>query len=71
MEKEAGFEEYLQYVKGANARLFFKFHLGTHRLFEELDRHVSRDGPQECPNCRAIKECIEHVLFECASYDSQ
>ena len=29
------------------------------------------DGSQEYPNCRACKESVEHVLFECASYDSQ
>ena len=28
-------------------------------------------GSQECPNCGAIKESIEHFFFECASYDSQ
>ena len=28
-------------------------------------------GSQECPNCGACKESVEHVLFECASYDSQ
>ena len=26
---------------------------------------------KECPNCEACKELLEHVLFECASYDSQ
>ena len=24
-----------------------------------------------CPNCGACKESVGHVLFECASYDSQ
>ena len=28
-------------------------------------------GSQECPNCGACKESVEHVVFECASYDSQ
>ena len=28
-------------------------------------------GSQECPNCGACMESVEHVLFECASYDSQ
>ena len=28
-------------------------------------------GSQECPNCGACKESVEHVLLECASYDSQ
>ena len=31
---------------------------------------ISGDGSQECPNCGACKESVEHVLFECASYDS-
>ena len=26
---------------------------------------------QECPNCGAGKESVEHVLFECDPYDSQ
>ena len=30
-----------------------------------------RCGSQECPNCGGCKELVEHVLFECASYDSQ
>ena len=28
-------------------------------------------GSQECPNCGACMESVEHVLFECASYNSQ
>ena len=32
---------------------------------------ASRGGSQECPNCGAYKKSVEHVLFECASYDSQ
>ena len=71
LKKEVGFEEYSQYVKGADARLFFKFRSGTHRLFEELGRHVGGGGSQECPTCGALKESVEHVLFECPSYDSQ
>ena len=71
LKTEVGFEEYLKYVKGADARLFFKFRSGTHGLFEELGRHVGRGGSQECPNCGALKESVEHVLFECVSYDSQ
>ena len=70
MKKEVGFEEYL-HVKGADARLFFTFYSGTHGLFEELSRQVGRDGSQECPNRGAIKEPVEHVLLECASYDAQ
>ena len=71
MKREIGFEEYLEYIKGAASRLFFKFRSGTHGLFEELGRHVGRGGSQECPNCGACKESVEHVLFECPSYDSQ
>ena len=39
LKHEIGFEEYLEYVKGAPSRRFFKFHPGTHGLFEELGRH--------------------------------
>ena len=49
-KRETGFEAYLEYIKGAASRLFLKFHLGTHRLFEELDRHVGTGGSQECLN---------------------
>ena len=69
--REIGFEEYLKYVKGAASRLFLKFRSGTHGLFEELGRHGNRDESQECPNCGACKESVEHVLFECSSYGSQ
>ena len=71
LKREVGFEDYLEYVKGAPSRLFFKFRSGTHGLFEELGRHASRGGSQECPNCGACKESVEHVLFECKSYDFQ
>ena len=71
LKREIGLEEYLKYVKGPASRLFFKFRSGTHRLFEELGRHASGGGSQECPNCGACKESVEHVLFQCASYDSQ
>ena len=50
--------------------MFLKFCLGTHGLFEELDRHHKGGGSQECPNCGACNESVVHVLFECASYDS-
>ena len=66
-----GFEEYLEHVKGPSSRLFFMFHSGTYGLFEELGRHAKGGGSQEYPNCVACKESVEHVLFECASYDSQ
>ena len=36
-----------------------------------MGRHSNRGGLQECPNCGACKESVEHVLFECSSYDSQ
>ena len=73
LKREIGFEEYLhvEYVKGTPSRLFLKFRSSTHGLFEELGRHNKRGGSQECPNCRACKESVELVLFECASYDSQ
>ena len=51
--------------------MLLKFCSGTHWLFEELGQHVGRDGSQECPNYVAIKESVEHVLVEYASYDSQ
>ena len=40
-------------------------------MFEELGRQDKGVESQECPNCRACKESVEHVIFECASYDSQ
>ena len=51
--------------------MFLKFRSGTHGLFEELSRHDKGGGSQECPNFGACKESVEHVLFKCASYDSQ
>ena len=71
LKRGVGFEEYLKHVKGPPSRLLFKFRSGTHGLFEELGRHAKEGGSQECPNCGACKESVEHVLFECASYDSQ
>ena len=32
---------------------------------------IKGGGSQECPNCGACKELVDHVVFECASYDSQ
>ena len=32
---------------------------------------LSRGELQECLTCGACKELVEHVLFECSSYDSQ
>ena len=40
-------------------------------IFDQLGRHAGRGGCQECPNCVACKEYVEHVLCECASHDSQ
>ena len=34
-------------------------------------RCANKHGSQECPNCEALKELVEHVLFECVPYDSQ
>ena len=63
--------EYLEYVTGAPSGMFLNFRLGTHGLFEELGRHAKGDRSQECPDCGAYKESVEHVLFQCASSDSQ
>ena len=71
LKRGVGFEEYLKYVKGPSSRLLFSFHSGTHGLFEKLRRHANRGGSQECPNCGACKESVEHVHFKCASYDPQ
>ena len=68
---EIGFEECLEYVKGVLSRWFINFSSGTHGLFEELGQHDKKDGSQECPNCGACKESVEHVPFECTSYASQ
>ena len=59
---EIGFEEYSEYVKVPPSRVFLKFCSGTHGLFEELGRHADRGGLQECSNCGACKESVEHVL---------
>ena len=66
-----GFDEHLKHVKGFSSWLLFKFRSGTHGLFEDLGRHAKGSGSQECPTCGACRESVEHVLFECASYDSQ
>ena len=69
MKQEIGFEEHLEYVKGAPTRLLFKFHSGTYGLFEELGIHDRGGGSQECPDCGACKVSVEHVLrlFACAT----
>ena len=65
MKREIGFEEYLQYVKGAPSELEFKLCSGTHGLFEELGKKASRSGLQECPTCTcgACMEPVEHAFF--------
>ena len=35
-----------------------------------MGRHANEGGSQECPNCGGLKKSVEHVLFECVSYDS-
>ena len=61
----------MKHVNRPFSTLFLKFLSGTLGLFEELGRHAKWGGSQECPTCGACKEFVEHVLFECASYDSQ
>ena len=58
---------YLKRVKGPSSGLFFKFCSGTYGRFEELGRHAKRGGSQQCPNCGACNESVEHFLFDCAS----
>ena len=70
LKRGVEFEEYLKYEKGPPSRLLFKFGSGAHWLYEELGRHAKMGESQECPNCGTCKESVEHVLFECASYDS-
>ena len=66
-----GFEKYLEYVKGTLLDCF-NILFGYPWAVEELHRHANnRGGPQECPNCGACKELVEHVLVEYASYNSQ
>ena len=55
-------------AKGPTYRFCLKFCSGTQGLFEELGRHAKAVGSQECPNCGACKESVEHVCFECAPY---
>ena len=44
LKQQFGFDEYLEYVKGAPSKLFYKFHSGTQGLFEELGRHSKGMG---------------------------
>ena len=53
-------------VKGHSSWLFFEFLSSAHGLHEELGRHAKKGVFQECPDCGACKESVEHVLFECA-----
>ena len=53
-------------------------HKSKVRFFQQLKgevglggRYANKQGSQECPNCEALKELVEQVLFECVSYDSQ
>ena len=62
---------YIEYVKGVHSRFFLKFCSNTHGLFEELGAHAKGRGFQECPNSGAWKKLVEHVVFKCASHDSQ
>ena len=66
-----GYGEYWKHVKGHSSMLFFKFRSGARGLFEELDRHTKEGGFPECPDCGACKVFVEHVLFDCTSYDSR
>ena len=63
LKGEVGFEDYLEYVKEAPSRLFFKFCSGTHRLFEELDRHARREGSQECPIVSGLVRSLLSMFF--------
>ena len=36
-----------------------------------MGRHDKGGGSLECPTRGTYKESVEHVLFECVSYDSQ
>ena len=51
--------------------MVFKIRSSTHELFEKLVRHDMAGGSQEYPNCGTCEETVEHILFECALYDSQ
>ena len=71
LKQDVGFKKHLQYAESI-FQIVFLVHSGTYRLFEELGRHANtcRCGSDECPNCGACKELVEHVLFEYTSYDS-
>ena len=55
------FDKYLQYVKKPLLYCFFTF---AHALLRiELGRHDKRGGSQDCPNCGACRESVDHVIF--------
>ena len=71
VKQEVSFEENFDTYMDSLLNYFLKFCSGINELFEELGRHTKRGGSQECLNCGACDESVEHVVFECASYNSQ
>ena len=64
LNRGVGFQEYLKHVKGPSSSMFLIFHSSTHGLFEKLGRHAKEGGgSQECLNCAACKEFVEHFLL--------
>ena len=61
LKGEIEFEGCLKYVQGALLRSFYKFHSGTHGLFEYLSQHAGGDGSQDYHNWEAGKDSPEHV----------
>ena len=57
--------------KGSSFLTVLKFCSITHGIFEELGRYSNKGGSKVCPHCGACKESVEHVVFECTSYESQ
>ena len=71
LEREGGFEEYLKYLKGALARLLFKFCSGTHEWdFEELGSHAKEVGPRNVLVVELVRSLSSMFFFECISCDS-
>ena len=57
LKQEIGFEEYLEYIKGARSKLFSKFRLGIPMgCLSNWVGMIRGGGSQECPNCGAYKE---------------
>ena len=71
MKWEIGFEEYLECVKGAPSKLFLKFCLGTHELFEELGRYDKVGGSETVLIVGLVRNQLSTFFFGCASCDSQ